>query len=97
MPPYVYPKLAAARAKARELGLPVPHSSYKPAYKLYVTLDDGTEIHFGARGYSHFLQHRDPDRRRRYQQRHRGVLLGDGTPAYRNRRSPAYYSWYILW
>lgn len=96
MAPYVYPKLAEARARARELGLPEPSSSQRGSHKLYVVYN-WRQIHFGARGYSDFLQHRDPERRRHYRQRHRGILLADGTPAYKNRNSPAYYSWHILW
>lgn len=30
MAPYVYPKLAAAKARARELGLPEPFSALTP-------------------------------------------------------------------
>jgi hypothetical protein len=93
---YVYPKLAAARARARELGLPEPRSSQNPRHKLYVVYN-GREIHFGARGYSDYLQHRDDDRRARYRIRHRAILLASGRPAYTDRNSPAYYSWHILW
>lgn len=94
--PYVYPKLAAAKARARELGLPEPFSSGRAGYKLYVVWQ-GRTIHFGARGYSDYLMHGDDRRRQNYRTRHRAILMGDGTPAYRNRDSPAYYSWHILW
>ena len=96
MAPYVYPKLAAARARARELGLPEPHSSQRANKKLYVVYN-GEEIHFGGKGHPDFLIHGDEEERRRYRARHGAIKLGNGRFAYRDPSRPAYYSWHILW
>lgn len=93
---YVYPHLAAATRTAAKLGLPIPYSSQRQGKKLYV-IYNGKEIHFGARGYSDFLDHKDPVRRKRYRARARGIMLANGKPAYRNRNHPAFYAYYILW
>lgn len=93
---YVYPHLAAAKRQAKKLGLPEPKSSYKPNKKLYVVYN-GKEIHFGARGYSDFLDHQDEERRQRYRARARGAMLKNGTPAYKDKNQPAYYAYNILW
>lgn len=94
--PYVYPRLAAAQRLARKLGLPRPESSQRNGKKLFV-IYDGVAIHFGARGYSDYLEHKDKERRNRYRLRARGALLANGTPAYLDRRQPAYYAYRILW
>lgn len=94
--PYVYPKLREAQARARELGLPTPHSSQKRGKKLYVVYE-GVEIHFGARGYEDYLIHKDEKRRENYRARHGAIKLANGRFAYRDPRQPAYYSWHILW
>lgn len=93
---YVYPHLSAARKLAAKLGLPTPYSSQRKGKKLYVVYN-GKEIHFGARGYSDFLDHKDPERRDRYRIRARGALLANGKQAYRDRNQPAFYAYHILW
>lgn len=93
---YVYPYLTAAKRIARERGLSEPFSSQRLGKKLYVVYK-GREIHFGARGYSDFLEHKDAERRKRYRLRARGAMLKNGKPAYKDRNQPAFYSYYILW
>lgn len=93
---YIYPHLAAAKKLAKKLGISEPYSSQRAGKKLYV-IYKGKEIHFGARGYSDFLDHRDEERRKRYRMRARGALLKNGKPAYKDRNQPAFYSYYILW
>lgn len=93
---YVYPHLAAARRLAARLNLPTPHSSQRDGKKLYV-IYRGRQIHFGARDYSDFLDHRDEARRQRYRARARGQLLANGRPAYLDKNQPAFYSYWILW
>ena len=81
--------------------------------KYMVKTPSGRWIHFGAltpngKGYFHYrdttplklythLNHNDPERRRRYKERHSKILLKDGTPAYKDREQSAYYSWNFLW
>lgn len=93
---YVYPHLKAAKKTAKALGLPEPKSSYKPNKKLYVVYN-GKEVHFGARGYSDFLDHQDETRRQRYRARARGSTLKSGKPAYKDKNQPSYYAYNILW
>ena len=62
---YTYPYLSDAKKTAKKLKLPEPKSSQRANKKLYV-IYNGKEIHFGARGYSDFLQHKDQARRERY-------------------------------
>jgi hypothetical protein len=70
-------------------------------------------IHFGAlkpdgKGYLHYkditglglysnLDHNDPERRKRYRDRHSKILLKDGTPAYKNKNQSSYWAYYYLW
>jgi len=93
---YIYPYLLAARRTAKKLGLPAPKSSQRANKKLYV-IYNGKEIHFGARGYSDFLEHQDEARRLRYRARARGSLLKSGKPAYKDKNQPSYYAYNILW
>ena len=46
--------------------------------------------------YSH-LDHWDNARRSRYRKRHQNILLKDGTPAYKKKYTPAYFSYKYLW
>lgn len=65
--------------------------------KKYMVLYKNKWIHFGSDGMSDFIEHQDLERRHRYRQRHSKILLKDGTPAYKNKNSPAFWSWFILW
>ena len=93
---YVYPRLTAARKLAKKLNLPEVYSSQRAGKKLYV-IYNGRAIHFGARDYSDYLDHKDLERRNRYRTRARGILLSNGEPAYLDRNQPAYYAYRILW
>ena len=50
----------------------------------------------GLKLYSH-LDHNDPVRRANYRRRHRGIKKKDGSKAYLDKESPAYYSYFYLW
>lgn len=76
--------------------------------KKYDALYHGKWIPFGALGYQHFfdrtglglysnLDHKDPERRERYRARHKAILLKDGSPAYKDKNQPSYYSLRFLW
>jgi hypothetical protein len=93
---YVYPHLAAAKKRAKQLNLPEPKSSQRANKKLYIVYN-GKEIHFGARGYSDFLDHGDEARRQRYRARARGSILKTGKLAYKDKNQPSYYAYNILW
>ena len=68
----------------------------------------GKLIHWGALGMAHYrdstplklyshLDHNDKKRRDRYRARHKEIKLKDGTPAYKNKESPSWWSWTYLW
>jgi hypothetical protein len=54
-------------------------------------------IKFGHKKYEDFTTHKDKERRKRYRDRHRGVLTKDGKPAYKDKFQAAYWSWHVLW
>lgn len=41
--------------------------------------------------------HLDKERRKQYRDRHMKILTFDGTPAYKVKYSPAWFSFYYLW
>ena len=65
--------------------------------KKYYVIYKGKKIHFGAKGYSDYLEHGDMNRRNRYRIRHKAILKKDGTPAYKDKFSPSFWSYYVLW
>jgi hypothetical protein len=93
---YVYPHLKSAQKLAKKLNLSTPYSSHRKGKKLFVEYK-GKQIHFGARDYSDYLDHKDIDRRNRYRARARGIMLASGNPAYMDKNQPAYYAYRILW
>jgi Family of unknown function (DUF5754) len=94
---YIYPKLYAARQKARELNLSnLPESSTRDGKKLMIYYK-GKLIHFGSRHNLDYLMTKDDIKRKAYRARASKILLKDGSPAYKNKSQPAYYSYNILW
>jgi hypothetical protein len=86
----------ALRKRAKNLGADQLEISTRAAKK-YMVRYRGRWIHFGARSYSDFTQHRSPRRRENYRARHRKILLSDGRPAYMVPEQAAYWAWHILW
>lgn len=81
-------------------------------YKYTAILPSNRRVNFGHKDYQHYkdsvpkrlggklyssLDHKDPERRKRYQQRHKKVLNKYNEPAYRVRYSPSWFSYYFLW
>ena len=89
-------KLNIVKRKAKKLGATEVGFSNRKGKKYYV-IYKGRIIHFGATGYSDFLEHRDKERRARYRKRHKAILKQDGTPAYLDEFSPSYWSYRVLW
>ena len=93
--------------------MPVFKKSSRKGKKYSVVTPSGKTIHFGAlkadgKGYFHYkdstglglyshLDHGDKERKKRYRDRHSKILLKDGTPAYKSKEHPAYWSYYYLW
>ena len=82
------------------------------ANKKYMVSVDGKVVHFGAikdgvpmsqyrdstgLGLYSKYDHNDKERRDRYRARHRAIKLKDGTPAYKKKYSPAWFSYNFLW
>ena len=65
-------------------------------------------IHFGDTRYNHYkdttplklyskLDHNDPKRRSAYKARHKNIKNKKGELVYKNKLSPAFWSWNYLW
>jgi hypothetical protein len=88
--------------------MPEFKKSTRAGKKYMVKTPSGKWIHFGASGYGQYfdkvplklyshLNHGDKKRRENYRNRHMAIKLKDGTPAYKNKEQPAYWSWRYLW
>ena len=71
-----------------------PSSSKNKRFK--VSLDDGSSFHFGLKGGSTYLDHKDETKRKNYRLRHRSnplekYLIDHFKP------SAALFSYYLLW
>ena len=84
-------KLEEVRRIARRKGISGEISVSTRPTKKYMIRKDDKLIHFGARGMSDFLEHKDEARRQRFRAR-----FGNN-PARHDRNSPLFYSWNLLW
>lgn len=58
--------------------------------KKYMVSYNGKLIHFGAKGYLDYTQHKDYNRRELYRLRHHNDHINDPS-------KPGFYSWWLLW
>jgi hypothetical protein len=86
-----------AQKKADKYGITIYRSASKGHKYMFRNPDNGKLVHFGSLGYEDYLSHNDINRRNNYRKRHAGILLRDGTPAYKKKYTPAWASYYILW
>jgi GrpB-like predicted nucleotidyltransferase (UPF0157 family) len=93
---YVYPKLEEARQKARDLGLPMVHSSQRKNKKLFVVYN-GKKIHFGDRRFSDFLTNQDEEQRARYRARASKIKDKNGVYSYDNPNTANFWAYNIIW
>lgn len=84
------------RNKAMRLGASKFNISRKAHYKYYVVYNDRT-IHIGNKKFSDFSFHKDEQRKKRYQARHKAILKKDGKPAYLDKNQASYWSYWLLW
>ena len=79
--------------------------STRPEKKL-MTVVDGKTIHFGSRKMGHFKDktgiwkskdHGDPERRKSFLARAKGIKKKDGSLAWKDPKSPAYHAVRALW
>jgi hypothetical protein len=82
----------------------------KKKYK--AILPNGKTVSFGHVDYEHYKDsvpkklggglwshknHGDSNRRTNYRKRHAGMMCSNGTPCYKIRHSPSWFSYYFLW
>jgi hypothetical protein len=65
--------------------------SQREGKKWVAAFSDGKHIHFGASGYQDYTQHKDPERRKAYIERHRA------DEDWKDPQTPGCLSRYILW
>lgn len=90
-------KLNKARTIAKQRGIEgtITLSNIK-GKRFKITLENGKTIHFGSDKGKTFLDHKDEQKKKAWQARH-SKIMRDGKPAYKDKQSPAYYSYNILW
>ncbi len=66
--------------------------SNKPDKKFEARIDGKKSIHFGSKGMSDFTIHKDPERKERYLQRHKG--MGED---WSNPLTAGFYATNLLW
>lgn len=95
-------KLELVKLRAKLLGLnnwdTLEVSNIKNK-RFSITSPAGYKIHFGLypfKGKGTFIDHLDENIRKNWKARH-SKILKDGKPAYLNKESPEFYSWYLLW
>lgn len=77
-------------------------------HKKYMVKFNDKWIHFGDERYQHYrdltpikahknMDHNDEKRRALYRKRHENIKDKDGTPFYKKKSSPAYWSYTYLW
>tara|TARA_R110002096_G_scaffold40913_7_gene111080 strand:- start:3430 stop:3693 length:264 start_codon:yes stop_codon:yes gene_type:complete len=74
------------------------NSKYK--FFVYVKADNKRgykKIGFGDKNYKDFTQHKDPERRKRYLARAKGIKDKEGNLTYKNKNSANYFSVKYLW
>jgi len=54
-------------------------------------------VHFGHKDYKDFIDHKDPDRRKNYLSRARGIRDGNGKLTHKNKTSANFWSINLLW
>lgn len=91
-------KLQQVQRKAHSLKIEgeIKESNQKNK-KYMITLNDGSVIHFGAKGYEDYLDHKDEERRKRYLARATKIKDGKGQLTVNDRHSPNFYAVHLLW
>lgn len=84
------------RERAIKLGLTDLKVSTRKGKK-YMVKYNNKWVHFGARGYSDFTQHKDEIRRANYRARHSKIKLKDGRLAHKVKGTASWISWNLLW
>ena len=83
------------KEKALKLGASDLGESHVKGKRLYV-IYNGKRINFGSDVGQTFFDHGDNKKRRAWRARHTQILRG-GYPAYKQKDSPSYWAYHILW
>lgn len=70
--------------------------SDKKNKRFYVVFNNKM-IHFGSKTNNTFIDHGNKQIRDDWQKRHSKILLKDGSPAYLDKKQPAFWSYRLLW
>ena len=81
--------------KAKKLGATEFGISKAKNKRFYVVYDNKL-IYFGSSVGKAFIDHHDEKKRDAWRARHIKILK-HGKPAYKDKSSPSYWSWHILW
>ena len=81
--------------KSKKLGATEFGISKAKNKRFYVVYDKKL-INFGSSVGKAFIDHHDEKKRKAWKARH-SMILKDGSPAYKNKHSPSYWSYNILW
>jgi len=65
--------------------------------KRFMVEYQGRLIHFGSATGSTFGDHGDEKKRKAWRARHSKIKRKDGSLAYKDKNSPSYWSWNLLW
>ena len=93
-------KLAIVKQIARKKGFKEEIYLSKAKNKRFAVIVDGKIVNFGLyefKGKGTYIDHKDEKLRDAWRARHSKILLKDGTPAYKNKNSPDYWAWNLLW
>jgi hypothetical protein len=92
-------KLNIVRKIAKEKGINEEINISNVKGKRFSIKVNNKTINFGAWPYKAegaYIDHKDESIRKAWQARH-SKILKDGKPAYKDKSSPEYYSWNLLW
>ena len=93
-------KLATVRRIASQKGISGKiEVSTRDNKRFKITRQDGKIIHFGLWPYSGagtYIDHHNPDILSAWRARH-SKIMRNGKPAYKNKDSPSFYAWHLLW
>jgi len=89
-------KLNLVKSKALKLGAEDLKQSTRKNKK-YMVLYNNKWIHFGAKGMSDFIEHKDKDRRNRYRARASKIKDKNNNFTFKLKSSPNFWSYYVLW
>jgi hypothetical protein len=93
-------KLAVVQKIAKQKSIDGEITESKAKGKRFAIVYKNKTINFGqypTTGKGAFIDHKDEKLKNAWRARHEKILLKDGTPAYKDKSSPSYYSYRLLW